>query len=312
MNQKNVLETAIDKLLPDILAGAKEAQEANKTVPISGTRYTLALEGRNIDIAYYKAKKEKAPLIIGLHGGGFLFGGSALDDDLWVNVSETLEMDIASVNYRMSPEVMDEACLMDAYDATLYLISHAEEFGFDPAHVSVFGSSAGGNLAAALAILAKQRGEFSLDYQILMYPFLDGASDPDSKGEGSFSGVMPHIMNRLHFSPEKAADPLLSPVYAPKEMLTGLPKAIVVYCELDNLKAEALKYCEMLKEAGVEVASYYARSMPHGYIESGFKKVFTDMDRQFMGENADELIEGGLLRRTSEQTLAFVKKEIVS
>jgi len=309
--EKETLNTAIAKLLPEVLQNAERVREMNKKAPVSGKRYTIPLEGRNIDIAYYSAHSENAPLFIGLHGGGFLMGGSCLDDDLWVNVRDMLDVNIASIDYRMSPAVMDFDPLYDAYDSALYLIDHADEFGFDKDHISVFGSSAGGNLAAAFAILAGRRKNIRLDNQILMYPFLDGFTDPDEKGQGSFSGVMPHIMNRLHFSPELADDPLLSPLYASKEDLTGLPKAIVSYCENDNLRPEAEQYCRNLREAGVETAAFLAEKMPHGYIESGFKKMISVIDKQFLGENADELIKSGLLRDTSVRTIEFVKAEMI-
>ena len=269
------------------------------------------MNGRAIDIAYYAAKTPCAPLVIGYHGGGFLFGGSALDDDLWVNVSEYLNVNVASVNYRMSPEVKDYTCLEDSYDSALYLAEHAPEFGFDPNRISVFGSSAGGNLAAAVTLMAKKRGDLKLDHQILMYPFLDGYTDPDEKGPGSFSGLLPHIMNQLHFSPEFAKDPLLSPLFAEPDMLAQLPKTMIAYCEEDNLRYEAIAYGKKLQEAGVEVSMFAAVKMPHGYIENGFKKNYDDINRNLLGENAEELIESGLLRKTSFDTLEFIRKELI-
>lgn len=305
------MQTVIQKVLPAVLEDAAKAREMNSKLPISGERFSLPLKGRNIEIAYYRAPGEHAPLLVGMHGGGFLFGGSAMDDDLWKNVTACLDVNVASVNYRMSPDYKDYDCLWDCYDSTVYLAEHAEEFGFDPAHISVFGCSAGGNLAAAAALLAKSRGELQLDNQILIYPFLDGATDPDEKGEGSFSGMLPHIMNQLHFSPDKADDPLLSPYYASGEMLEGLPKAIVVYCENDNLRAEAEVYCRHLRDAGTEVAEMLAEKMPHGFIESGFKKHLNDMERGMLGPDAEELVQSGLLRQTSCSALEFIRKEMI-
>ena len=175
MNSED-LHSVMARVLPEIMERAGKVREANKLVPISGTRYQLPLEGRTLDMAYYSTGKEGDPLVIGLHGGGFLYGGSALDDELWTNVVKILDVNVASVDYRMSPEVMDYDCLYDVYDSIRYLKDHAEDFGFDKDHISVFGSSAGGNLAAAVCILAGQKKEFTLDNQILMYPFLDGSN----------------------------------------------------------------------------------------------------------------------------------------
>ena len=308
---KEELHREIAKVLPEVLERAGRTKQANQMVPISGTRYKLPLEGRKLDIAYYSTGKPGDPLVIGLHGGGFLFGGSALDDELWTNVVKVLDVNVASIDYRMSPDVMDDDCLNDVYDSILYMKEHSDEYGFDNGHISVFGSSAGGNLAAAVCILAAKKKEYTLDNQILMYPFLDGFTDPDEKGEGSFTGVLPHIMNKLHFSPERADDPLLSPYYADKDMLTGLPNAIVAYCEDDNLRKEAEEYCSHLKEAFVPVSAYFARRMPHGYIEAGFKEKIDPVTRQILGEHADELVETGLLRKTSVETLEFVRDHFI-
>jgi len=308
MNAK--LNEMIEKILPEVLENAARVQAINRMMQISGERDLLPLNGRNIDIAYYRCGKPNPPLIVGLHGGGFLMGGCYLDDDLWTNVTGKLEMDVVSIGYRMSPDVMDHDCLHDVYDSILYLKEHADDYGFDREHICVLGCSAGGNLAAAAALLAAQRKDIRFDWQILIYPFLDGATDPDLKGDGSFSGLMPHIMNRLHFSPDKAKDPFLSPAYADPDMLAGTAAAIVVYCENDNLRPEAVRYCEQLRNAGVPVSEFYAKDMPHGYFETGFKKRITEMDIQFLGENGAELAESGLLRTRCDETLEFIKASI--
>ena len=308
---KQEYQKLIEKVLPEVLKNAEEVKAANKLVPISGKRIVLPLKNRNIDAAFYAAKSENAPLFLGFHGGGFLFGGSALDDELWVEVSTQLDVNVLSVNYRMSPEVRDYESLYDCYDAAVYVKDHAKDLAFHPDHISVFGSSAGGNLAAAVVILAKQRGEIRFDNQILMYPFLDGATDPDSKGEGSFSGVLPHIMNQLHFSPELAKDPLLSPYYADISMLKDLPPAIIAYCEYDNLRQEAVEYCSKLEQANVPVYRFYAEHMPHGYIENGFKDNFTSFSKDLLGEHAEEIIRTGLLRQRSQETLDFIRKTMI-
>jgi len=310
MNREEI-NTAIAKILPGILEEVSRMREANRMIPISGERFTLPLKGRDVDMAYYRTEVPNAPLIVGAHGGGFLFGGSAMDDELWVNVVRHLQVNVASIDYRQSPDVMDEECMNDIYDSILYLKEHAGDYGFDPDHISVFGSSAGGNLAAAVCLKAGETKEFILDNQILMYPFLDGHTDPDEKGEGSFSGVLPHIMNRLHFSPDRSQDPILSPIYASLEQLKGLPNAIVAYCDDDNLAQEARTYCQMLRDAGVSVSEFFARRMPHGYIENGFKDHFNDVEMDMLGKNARELIDSGELNRVSVETLEFVRKHMV-
>ncbi len=304
------LRREIDKLKPLVIENARKIQKLNETWPVTGTRHTLHLEGRDIEMVYYKAPSDNAPLFVAYHGGGFLFGGSAFDDELFSYMSRELDVNIATINYRQGPDYMDYTSLDDCYDSILYLISHAAEYGFNPDHVSVIGASAGGNLAAAVALKANKTKELSLDNQIMFYPFLDGDTAPDSKGSGSFSIAMSYIMNETHFSPGKARDPYLSPIFADKDMLTGLPNAIVAYSENDNLKYEAIKYTEMLKDAGVHTSVFFAEKMPHGYIESGFKSELTPVDRDFLGPDA-ALFDSGKMHESSVATIEFIKEHML-
>ena len=306
------LRRRIDEEIPKVIKGASAVAGANKMVRVSGKRLKLPLEGRTLDMVYYKAKKENAPLIVGFHGGGFLFGGCALDDDLWCAVVNTLEVNVASIGYRKSPDYKWQVCLADCYDSAVYLKNHAPEYGFDAESISVMGQSAGGNLAAAVSLKAGMTGEISFKNQILIYPFLDVYTEPGLKGEGSFSGLPPYIMNELHVdSPEEAKDPLCSPVYAGGEMLKALPNTIVSVSEDDNLRPEAVKYSENIAEAGVQVHLMLAKGMPHGYIENGFKKKIPESELAFLGPNAKQIFEDGSLRARSEETLEFVKEHMV-
>lgn len=283
---------------------------ANKMVKVDGKRINLALEGRDIEIVYYEAKSENAPLIVGYHGGGFLFGGCALDNDMWLAVRDALDVNIASVGYRMSPDYMWQDCLADSYDAVLYLYEHAGEFKFDKNHISVMGQSAGGTLAATVAIKCNEEKKVSLDNQILVYPFLDLHTDPSDKGPGSFSGIGCYVMNDLHAKHEDAKNPLVSPVYADKELLVGLPNAIFALSEDDNLRFEGKRYADMLRDANVPVVDKIIKGMPHGYFESGFKKP-TKFEMEFLGEHAEEIISDGSLFESAKNTLDFIKENFV-
>lgn len=304
------LRREIDKLKPQVIENARKIWEINETWPVTGTRHTLHLDGRDIGMVYYKAPSDDDPLFVAYHGGGFLFGGSAFDDELFSYMSRELNVNIATINYRQGPDHMDHTSLDDCYDSILYLIRHADEYNFNPEHISVMGASAGGNLAAAVALRSNNTKEFTLDNQILFYPFLDGDTAPDSKGSGSFSIAMSYIMNETHFSPDKTRDPYLSPIFATEDMLEGLPNVIIAYSENDNLKYEAIKYAEMLKEANVPTSVFFAKKMPHGYIESGFKSELTPVDRDFLGPDA-ALFDSGEMHESSVVTVNFIKEHML-
>ncbi len=314
---------------------------ADKMIKISGERIKLELDGRILDAVYYPAladdgtklceengsSVQKAPLIVGFHGGGFLFGGCSLNDAMWIAVSKALHSHIVSVGYRKSPDHDWHDTLKDCTDVVNYLAKHADRFHADADQISVMGQSAGANLAARVVI------KFNMDKKgispgngfdnitlddlpqadikncIMLYPLVDGAMDPDSKGEGSLSGPACYVFNELHCSDGNEKNPLVSPVYASLEMLEGLPNTILVTCENDNLRHEALKYAKMLQEAGVSISHMQADGMPHAYFESGFKTP-TDFEKQFLGENADELVNSGALHEWSVKTLDFIKENL--
>lgn len=299
----------LDAVKAQILQETNTMRRANLIVPVSGERIDLPMADRKINIIYYRCGKAKAPLIMGYHGGGFLFGGNALNDAMWKRISTVLEADVVSVEYRKSPEYNYRAALEDASDAGHYLYEHAAEFGFDPEQMFVFGCSAGACLAATLCIYEQQHGKLPIKQQILMYPFLDSATDPDSKGEGSLSGPIMYVFNEMHCTPKEATDPEVSPVFATSGDLKDLPGAIMCLAEHDCLKAEGYRYAQMLRDAGHPCAVQEYAKMPHGFFESGFGKI-TEEEMSFLGEEVKAMIRSGEIARVSEEALGFVREHL--
>ncbi len=308
----------IDVAKEEMSKNAHGMRAANKMVPVSGQRHKLPLEGREVEIVFYPALNDdgsriegKQPLIVGFHGGGFIFGGCALDDDMWVAVTKTMHVNVASVDYRMSPDYKWKESFLDSYEALLYLKEHAEEFGFDGEHISVMGQSAGGNLAASVSLWANLKQSIKLDNVVLVYPFLDVYTDPDSKGSGSLTGPMTYAMNELHCDFEDTLNPLVSPVFAEVSMLKGLPNTILDYSEDDNLRFEGMKYAEKLKEAGVAVSENLSGGMPHGFFESGFKTPTEFEMNNLLGEKGPQIVADGSLARKSQEALDFINEHFV-
>ena len=308
----------IDAAKEEMSKNAHGMRAANKMVPVSGQRLKLPLEGREVEIVLYPALNEdgskmegKQPLIVGFHGGGFIFGGCALDDDMWVAVTKTMHVNVASVDYRMSPDHKWKETFLDSYEALLYLREHAVDFGFDGERISVMGQSAGGNLAASVSIWANLKQSIKLDNVVLVYPFLDVYTVPDSKGSGSLTGPMTYAMNELHCDFEDTLNPLVSPVFAEVSMLKGLPNTILDYSEDDNLRFEGMKYAEKLKEAGVSVSENLSEGMPHGFFESGFKTPTEFEMNNLLGEKGPQIVADGSLARKSQEALDFIIGQFV-
>ncbi len=297
----------VDAIKAEVLGEAEKMEEINRVMEIDGTRYQLSLKDRTLDMVYYSVKG-KRPLFIGFHGGGFLFGGCAMNDYMWKAVSENLNVNVASIGYRKSPHHMWQDVIADGYDSAVYLKEHAEEFGFDAEQISLLGGSAGASLATQTAMFANMQGNMFFQNQVLMYPFVDTATDPLSKGKGSLEGPIMYVFNELHCMPEEAKLPLVSPVYATKNELRGMPNTIIVLAENDNLRHEGHKYGELLADAEVPIHMICMENMPHGFFEVGFG--IRKEEEQFLGEDVLTGIEDGAIPAKANAAMDFIKQNI--
>ncbi|MCC8101024.1 MAG: alpha/beta hydrolase [Clostridiales bacterium] len=314
MNQE--LRALVDKMKKELAQEVSKMNLANQMMEIDGIRHTLPLEGRTLDMVYYPINKEKgtdqekkAPLLIGFYGGGFLFGGCAMNDYMWQALGSQLGVNVASIGYRKSPDHMWRDVLDDGYDASVYLKEHAEKFGFDPEHISVFGCSAGASLATRTALYAKKKGNLFFENEILLYPFVDVATDPLEKGEGSLSGPIMYVFNEFHRTEGEARLPLVSPVFATTEELRGMPNTVIVLSENDCLRAEGQKYGELLAAAGVPVYMTCMEGMPHGFFEAGFGVRGEEVE--FLGEAVLSGIKDGTIPQKSAESMEFIKRHLV-
>ena len=257
---------AIAAAKAEAVEASKMLDELNKVVPVQGVRESLVLPGRNLDAVYYPAEEKGAPLVFAFHGGGFVFGGCALDDDLWHAWRQLLRANVVSIGYRKGEDNPYPAPLDDAYDAIKYYLSGTSH-DFDRDRIALMGNSAGANEAATVSILANRRKEFAIGMQILVYPFADSLTPPEEKSIDPAMAAMYTYFNEAHARAEYWTDPLVSPVFATNLDLVGLPRAVVVLAENDGLYDEGQKYADMMREAGVRVDSMVARGMEHGYLE---------------------------------------------
>jgi acetyl esterase len=198
------------------------------------------------------------PMLVYFHGGGWVIGNIEVVDRPCRALANATGCAVASVEYRLAPESKFPAAPEDCYAATRWLHEHAGEFGADQARVGVGGDSAGGNLAAAVALMARDRGGPPLAYQLLIYPVTAPAKgSPFASYKENADGYLltAKAMEWFwdHYLPDaKDADnPYACPLRA--EDFSGLPPALVVTCEFDPLRDEAEAYAEKLEQAGVQV-----------------------------------------------------------
>lgn len=210
------------------------------------------------------------PALVFVHGGGWVFGSLETVDGPCRTLANASDSVVVSVGYRRAPEHPFPAPLEDCYAALRYVAEDAESLGVNPEELAVGGDSAGGNLAAAVAMLARDRGGPRLGFQMLIYPALDASLDTDSyrefaKGYGLTKSTMAWYWGRYLADAEDRENPLACPSRA--RDLGGLPPAWILSAEYDPLRDEAEAYAARLREAGVAAQLRRYPGMIHGFFQ---------------------------------------------
>ena len=208
------------------------------------------------------------PLLLFLHGGGWIYGDLESHDPACRFLAEEAGVRVLAVDYRLAPEHPYPAAYDDSVAAFEWLLAHADEVGADPARLAVGGDSAGGTLAATLALTAAERG-WPLAFQLLIYPATDlGGEFPShaSCGEGFLltRADMEWFRGLYLDDPGQIADPRVSPLRALD--LAGLPPALIFTAGFDPLRDEGQAYAERLAAAGVKTVHREFDSLIHGFV----------------------------------------------
>ncbi len=209
------------------------------------------------------------PCVVSIHGGGYILGSPAMDDGLFESWCPAFGVVGVSVDYRLAPETPYPGPLEDCYAALSWTFAHADELGIDTGHVGLHGVSAGGGLAAALALLARDRGEWNLGFQILESPMLD---DRQQTPSSQLAGLPVWSRQSNQFGWRSYLGPLYGspdvPVYAVAARatdLTGLPPTYLSVTGVDGFRDEDTEFALRLQEAGVETEFHLVPGAPHGY-----------------------------------------------
>ncbi len=215
---------------------------------------------------------EKLPALVYFHGGGWLLGDLDSHDGVCRRFANVARCCVVSVDYRMAPEHKFPAAVDDSAAATRWVMSNAASLGIDASRVAVGGDSAGGNLAAVMALMARDGGLPPVVFQLLIYPATDmrmvtASSQTVTEGVPLTSATMRWFINHYMRSAEDANDWRASPLRAAD--LSGTAQALVLTCAYDPLCDEGIAYAQRLDREGVRVTRLHFSDQPHGFMSMG-------------------------------------------
>jgi acetyl esterase len=253
------------------------AMSAERLPVASEVDHRVPVDGGEVTARVYRPDATSAlPCYLHLHGGGFWLGTLEQGDSACRGIATDAECVVVSLDYRLAPEHKFPTAVEDSYAALLWIVDHADELGVDPARIAVGGGSAGGNLAAVVALMARDRGGPALVLQVLEIGVFDFTKPGKENYVDLYLGGAEH-----------ASNPYASPLLAPD--LRGLPPAVVMSAEYDALRGEDEAYAARLRQAGVPVEERCWEGQFHGSMQ--LAKLIPDEARSY-----HEQIVGALRR----------------
>ncbi|MFF9646612.1 alpha/beta hydrolase [Kitasatospora aureofaciens] len=211
------------------------------------------------------------PAVLYIHGAGWVFGNAHTHDRLVRELATGTGAAVVFPEYDLSPEARYPVAIEQNYAVAQWIVRDGAGKGLDPARIAVAGDSVGGNMSAALTLMAKQRGDVPLVQQVLFYPVTDASFDTPSYHQfatGYFlrRDGMQWFWDQYTTDPAQRAEITASPLRATTEQLTGLPPALVITAEADVLRDEGEAYADKLRAAGVPVTSTRYRGIIHDFV----------------------------------------------
>jgi acetyl esterase len=240
------------------------AAVADHRVPITGGEMTVRV--------YRPAGLGPHPVLVFYHGGGWVIGDLYTHDGICRSIVNAAGCAVASVDYRLAPEFKYPTPVEDSYAGLLWVVANATRLGLDAARVAVGGDSAGGNLAAVMALMARDGDMPPLVFQLLVYPVTDLGMTHESyrrvtQGVPLTAQTMDWFIDHYLHGPKERADWRASPLRAAD--LSGVAPALVLTASYDPLCDEGVAYAERLEREGVRVIHLHFSDQLHGFVGQG-------------------------------------------
>ncbi|HEY7078110.1 MAG TPA: alpha/beta hydrolase [Nitrososphaeraceae archaeon] len=244
-----------------------QADVENRTIPGGSNSKDVSIT----IVRPRNSRVEPLPVVIFTHGGGWVLGGFDTHERLVREIAIKANVVVVFVNYTLSPEGKYPTALEQAYATANWVARNGQSINADSSRLAVVGDSVGGNLTAALTLLAKERGGPSIRFQVLFYPVTDANFDTPSyekyeEGYWLTREGMKWFWNNYTSKETNRKESTVSPLQASKEQLSGLPPALIINGENDVLCDEGEAYALKLLEAGVRVTAVRYHGTIHDFV----------------------------------------------
>jgi len=265
----------LEQLSPKDARAVLTGAQASVKVDLSGVEVSdkaLKVDGQTINLKVVRPAKVtgELPVFMFFHGGGWVLGDYPTHQRLIRDLVVGSGAVAVYVDYTPSPEAQYPTAINQAYAATKWVAEHGKDIGVDGQRLAVAGNSVGGNMAAVVALMAKEQKAPALRFQLLMWPvtnaqFDDGSYQQFAEGHFLTKGMMQWFWDNYTTNPAERAQIHASPLNASIEQLKGLPAALVQTAEFDVLRDEGEGYARHLDAAGVAVTSVRYNGMIHDF-----------------------------------------------
>jgi acetyl esterase len=246
-------------------------QSPETEVPGTSVETVAVADGLTADIFRPSAAQGPLPVVVYTHGAGWVFGNAHTHGRLVRELALAADAAVVFVNYSLSPEARYPVAIEQVHTVAAWVASDGEHHDLDPTRLAVAGDSVGGNMTAALTILAKERGGPDISAQVLFYPVTNaafGTASYDEFHEGYFLSRdgMRWFWDQYTTDEHERAQATASPLRASEDQLAGLPPALVITAEADVLRDEGEAYANRLRHAGVPVVAVRYQGIVHDFV----------------------------------------------